>query len=302
MTLPPRPLRAAAAFTMVEIAVCLAIIAFALVAIIGVLPMGLGVQKENREETIINQDAGYFMDAIRSGARGLDDLTNYVFAITNYWTAYNGLNGSVTGAGYDGYSYSNSVVTSLPPVPSTFSLTNGSRIIGLLSTPTFTPVPPSGSVNYYSNYVVAFVRALSGPAVEKFPQNNPITLDMAFGYRMICQNEPVTVPLVTDLSGASLVAAIGSQNLPVTVVIPTPRPPPGPALVAYLANFQYQTNQQNNAHELRLRFLWPLLPGGNTGDGRQTFRTLVSGSVLPTSDPYYPGVFNLYFFQSRSYQ
>jgi len=33
------------AFTMIEIALCLAIIGFALVAIIGVLPTGMGVQK-----------------------------------------------------------------------------------------------------------------------------------------------------------------------------------------------------------------------------------------------------------------
>src|ERR1041385_4426805 len=77
-----------AAFTMVEIAISLAVIAFALVAIIGVLPRGMNVQKENREETIINQDAAYFADAIRTGAHGLDDLTNYVYAITNYWTLY----------------------------------------------------------------------------------------------------------------------------------------------------------------------------------------------------------------------
>ena len=42
---------------MVEIAICLAIIGIALVAIIGVLPLGINVQKDNREETIINQDA-----------------------------------------------------------------------------------------------------------------------------------------------------------------------------------------------------------------------------------------------------
>ena len=44
------------AFTMVEIAICLAVIGFALAAIIGILPLGLSVQRENREETVINQD------------------------------------------------------------------------------------------------------------------------------------------------------------------------------------------------------------------------------------------------------
>lgn len=54
-------------------------------AIIGVLPAGLNVQRENREDTIITQEANYFMEAIRSGARGLDDLTNNIISITNYW-------------------------------------------------------------------------------------------------------------------------------------------------------------------------------------------------------------------------
>src|SRR3972149_5103108 len=83
----PRSFRQSA-FTMVEIAIALAVIGFALVAIIGVLPAGMNVQKENREETVINQDASIFLQAIRSGARGLDDLTNYVIAITNNWAEY----------------------------------------------------------------------------------------------------------------------------------------------------------------------------------------------------------------------
>ena len=67
-----------AGFTMIELVICLGIIAFALVAIIGVLPVGINVQKDNREETIIVQDGMYWMEAIRSGATGLDNLTNHV--------------------------------------------------------------------------------------------------------------------------------------------------------------------------------------------------------------------------------
>jgi type II secretory pathway pseudopilin PulG len=66
--------RRAAGFTMVEIAISLAVIAFALVAIIGVLPSGMTVQRENREETIINQEATVFINAIRNGARGADAI------------------------------------------------------------------------------------------------------------------------------------------------------------------------------------------------------------------------------------
>src|SRR5258705_2108522 len=76
------------AFTMIEIAISLAVIGFALVAIIGILPTGMNVQKDNREETIIGHDASILMDAIRNGERGVDDLTNYVVAITNSVTLY----------------------------------------------------------------------------------------------------------------------------------------------------------------------------------------------------------------------
>ena len=85
-------LDSSSAFTMIEIAISLAVIGFALVAIIGILPTGMQVQKDNRQETIINQDASVWMDAIRSGARGYDDLTNYVLAITNTVTFFQGTN------------------------------------------------------------------------------------------------------------------------------------------------------------------------------------------------------------------
>jgi len=56
------------AFTMVEVALSLAIVAFALVAIIGVMPFGMNVRKQNREDTIISQDVATIIEAIRSGA------------------------------------------------------------------------------------------------------------------------------------------------------------------------------------------------------------------------------------------
>jgi type II secretory pathway pseudopilin PulG len=67
-----RPARhgAQSAFTMVEIALALAVIGFALVAIVGVLPLGLEVQKQNREDTIIDHKANYLLDGLRTGSRG----------------------------------------------------------------------------------------------------------------------------------------------------------------------------------------------------------------------------------------
>ena len=58
--------RGAQAFTMIEIALSLAVIGFALVAIIGILPIGMSSQKDNREDTIISMDATYLMETLRS--------------------------------------------------------------------------------------------------------------------------------------------------------------------------------------------------------------------------------------------
>ena len=51
-------------------------------------------------------------------------------------------------------------------------------------------------------------------------------------------------------------------------------------------------------HELRLTFLWPQLPNGGLGAGRQTFRTMVAGQVTsPTTWP----ARCLYFYQPQSF-
>ena len=188
LRIPHSALRTSSAFTMIEIAVSLAIIGFALVAIIGVLPIGMNVQKDNREETIINQDASVLMDAIRNCAQGLDDLTNYVLAITNTVTQYVYPTMKPTYVGTYGYTLTNSSGMS-PQYP----LTNGFRIVGLLSTPKYVPWASGGrspTTGYYSNHVVAYVRSMSGPAYEKFPQNNQSVQDLAFNYRLTSEVVP----------------------------------------------------------------------------------------------------------------
>src|SRR5205814_2475704 len=134
-----------AAFTMVEIALCLGVIAFALVAIIGVLPTGLRVQRDNREDTIINQEGLLWVEAIRSGSRGLDYLTNYVDTIT----ISNRLG-------------STSYYNPAGPVPpgGVGNLTNGQTIIALV---TQRKVTPEGT-NLFSNRLTARRRALTGSA------------------------------------------------------------------------------------------------------------------------------------------
>jgi type II secretory pathway pseudopilin PulG len=259
---------------MVEIAISLAIIGIALVGIIGVLPLGLHTQRDNREQTIINQDATVLLQAVSSGARGMDDLTNYIYAITNYWTKYDS-NGVVLAGGgsiNDGYNFSGSQITKVASPPF-FPITNGARIIGLLSTPEYTSdasgnfAPLGSTVNagdYYSNHVVAYVRSISGPAEEKPPQNNEIIQQNSFTYRVLCVNAPVALDTNTVGQG-------------------------------------YAKQLAANLRELRLLFLWPQQANGSVGNQRQNSRMLVAGQLFNIPDTTVVPNVPLYFYQPQSF-
>jgi prepilin-type N-terminal cleavage/methylation domain-containing protein len=158
-------------FTMVEIAICLAVIGFALVAIIGVLPLGIQVQTDNRQETIINHDGTYFLDAIRKGAPTWD-LTNYVEEIS--------------------LTYSNAAGTA-ELVHTTNRFRDSHHIIGLLSNPD-------------SVRTEAIVRALNGVASEKGDYNN----DLAFKYKVTAivrpleSLDPIPSPTLSPLVASNL--------------------------------------------------------------------------------------------------
>ena len=248
------PRRRQAGFTMMEIAISLAIIGIALVAIVGVLPYGLHAQRDNREETIIAQDASVLLEAIRSGAQGMDDLTNYVICITNIQTFYKP-DSTVQSVNTYGFSYAavtlnGSVATSL----SAMTLTNGANIVGVLRTPEyvdneFLPIPNLLNGGY-SNHVVAYFRSLSGPVAEKPPQDNSILRGDSFGYRVICVNAPI-------------------------------------ARTFNIAPNSYDSQIGYNQRELRLSFTWPLLPSqpgygtiGSSPNGNVTFRTTIPGQLV----------------------
>ncbi len=264
---------------MIEIAISLAVIGFALVAIIGILPSGMEVQKQNREETIINQDANFLMNVIRNGARGVDDLTNYVTAITNYQTKYSYVGGKPVSHQY-GYTFFNSSQDGAPtPVP--FRLTNGFRIVGLLSTPKYIPYSFGKDSGFYSNHVVAFVRSMSGPASEKFPQNNEAMLDLGLSYRLISE----VIPYAAYDASWTNYSQFASNS---------------PAFNARLNYWIVAKNLQANLQQVRLLFRWPLLPNGKTGNGRQSFQTMADGPILTTNDFGFPQ-FPLYFIQPQTY-
>jgi len=269
----PRPTRGSCqAFTMIEIAISLAIIGFALVAIVGILPIGMNAQRDNRHETIINQDASVLMDAMRNGERGLDDLTNYVIGITNYSLDFNPGPGALSVWGY-----SPQGATLNGNSRPLLTLTNGYSIIGLLSTPKI--VPHLNGIGFTSNHVVAVFRSLSGPASEKPPQLNPTIQEMALTYRVIADVSDYSTNFY-DTTWTNYTLANLSTND-----------------IATRSNYmRLVRNMYTNLHDVRLTFLWPVLPSGKLGSGRQVYRTMVSGRYTndPPTSPYF-------FFQPRTY-
>ena len=269
-----------AGFTMMEIAISLAIIGIALVAIIGVLPIGMNVQQDNRQETIINQDAALLIEDLRNGSVGMNELTNYVFSITNFWEKFQGIKSA---PGMNTYTFSSSSVTSgfSPPPANSIPLTNGANIIGILSTPEFTDLRGNPTNNLYnggySNHIVASVYSISGLAAEKPPQDNPLMQQDSMAYHLFVVNAPV---------------AFDTNNVVYTN--------------ANNGTLRAYADQMNNAlRELRLTFLYPLLPNGHVGSGTpKTFRTLVAGRLVFQPNIFNNGVTynpNLYVYQSQSF-
>jgi type II secretory pathway pseudopilin PulG len=230
------------AFTMVEIAFSLAIVAFALVAIMGVLPTGMTVQKDNREDTLINNDGLFWTEALRSGSRAIDDLTNYVeeIKISNRrgdrtWVAR----------------WANSTVAD--------KLNTSEQIIGLLSTPKYL-YGTDGSV-LDTNIVVARVRAINGPAVEKLKPTN----EFAFRYQLEPEISPTySAPIYTKSASQALKFWTDENGMTAEA---------------------FHRAVATNLHNLRLTMRWPVFEQGNSwgvGRNRKTMRALINGQILPT--------------------
>ena len=169
--------RDVSAFTMVEIALSLAVVAFALVAIIGVLPLGMTVQKDNREEALISQEARYWIEAIKSGARGLNDLTNYV--------EYIKIDPTNANAQFRLVEVDNNEEPHL----------KAHEIIGLLSIPKY----EGGATNSVTNRITARVKSITGPATEQTPYTN--VPQSGFRYQLQTEITPV-YPMPPQFVGA----------------------------------------------------------------------------------------------------
>jgi prepilin-type N-terminal cleavage/methylation domain-containing protein len=235
-----RPSSSQAGFTMVEIAICIAIVSFAMVAIIGVMPTGFRVQKDNREETIINQEGNFWLEAIRGGSLGLDYLTNYVERI-HAESASRRPNETKFRQFVGDYGYGT-------------GFTNGLEILGLLSLPRYYQ---QGGFLFRNTSLFAYTRAITGSAAEKSPHN-----DFAFMYRLtpeILPFDPVA-GLNTNFTATGLPAA------EVTVR-------------SNLWLKARSTQMHLYQVKLTLEWpVYPSQKGLVTGSNRKVFRTLVSGS------------------------
>ena len=242
-------LRGRDGFTMIELAICLGIIAFALVAIIGVLPVGINVQKDNREETVINQDGMFWMEAIRSGSTGMNDLTNHVVFIE-----------------IDPAQGSNQKVYRWEPLAAKSGDghmelprgVQGAAIIGLLSMPaqadlvgpvTVRNWPQINNESRIYNRVRAKVRAISGSAVDK----GEAAKEMAFSYRLTSEVRPIrTMGDWGNISGNKF--AVDANRF-----------------------------RKLNFYEIKLTFQWPEYRFGDEerpGPNKKVFRTVVAGRLV----------------------
>ena len=163
-------------FTMIEIAIALGVIGFALVAIIGILPAGMAVQRDNRSETIINQDATFWLEAIRSGALGIDELPNYVSKIV-----------------IQTFNFTTGVYEDSPPEYTLNSgFTTGADIIGLISR--------AGTIP--DARALVYVTAISGAAAEK--ELDPNKRELAFRYILRVVIDRQFEPVAGNTNGGAL--------------------------------------------------------------------------------------------------
>src|SRR5204863_7800038 len=120
----------------------------------------------------------YFLDAVRSGAKGLAVLTNFVDSITITETSASGKSVTV-------YTNSPGLMTVINGVTYNGSMVNSEWIIGLLSRPKYVTNDPSRveipyvvDQNVITNRIDAHVRAMSGAAINQ----GTLSRDLSFSY------------------------------------------------------------------------------------------------------------------------
>lgn len=262
---------------MIEIAMAIGIIGFALVAIIGILPTGMNSQRDNRADNLINEDANFFMQALRSGSvvsngvvygTQFDFLTNYVEGI------------EVTNTLKQAWDYTNTAAAGSDFQKTTFQ-GPGAEIIGLLTTPAYyTPDLATFDNSDFpvTNHVRAWMRAINGAALE---QNGGNAL-VAFRYVMDVQITPHTMFAVdtTNYLGYDP-ATIDYTN-------------------RYLRWIEARVINQN-LYDVNLTFHWPIVGQGGLGPNHQTFRGTISGCLTNFSSRVGKNRRTFYYFEPNTF-
>ena len=274
----PKGPRRADGFTMVELAMCIGIVAFAMVAILGVLPLGLGVQKQNREETIVEQEGPIWLDLIRRGGIGWDEITNYVDYVVVEHTPVNVLGGTITNGFRGPYCDTNTFPV---PAPSALLTTPGD-IVTLLSIPRFEA--DRGII--YSNRITAVCRSFSGDLNSQIrPMKDPVfspdprQLDNALRYQMQVDLTPAaqlpsragTLTNAQSMVGIQMGGYLNAIRLDTNLIAVLSSPEERRSSRDALAGFVYN---------LRLTFRWPVFRVGNeisVGPGQRVFSALIIG-------------------------
>lgn len=230
---------------MIEVALSLAIVAFALVAILGVLPTGMQVQRDNREDTLINLDGMFLLETLRSGSRGVDDLTNYVESISiatgKFTNEFTNLQGPLA-----------------PGVTLGGPLLNGETIVGLLSKPQL-ELDDAGKI--FTNRITARIRSINGAAAEK----GNITNDFAFRYQALVEVGPHLPSQIPPLSPSASPDQIRAHNQLENELVNTVR-----NLYDIRLVLRWPLYQRGN--------LWV------TGRNRKSFRTLAGGNIATSTN------------------
>jgi len=301
--------RRTAGFTMVELALCIGIIAFAMVAIMGVLPLGLTVQKQNREDTIIDQEGAQWINILKNGHGGWGDLTNYLdyIVVEHHQVSGTQMGGPVTptpggGGGLGGGGFRGQFFTDPIPNPGTI-LSNASEIVSLLSIPKFEA--DSGMV--FSNKVMGVFRAMSGaqntqirPTGAAGFRPSPEQMDDAFRYQLEVELTPVASSPSFDMTRLNPPITNAFTLEPATLEsihnggwLNAYRLDPDNVLKMFSARGANRSDVDPLAaslYDLRLTFRWPVFKVGNeyrVGAGIRTFRTQLAGRLV--FDRYVPG-------------
>ena len=177
-----------AGFTMIEIAISIAIVGFALVAVIGVLPAGMNTQRDNREETMVNQDAQYLIEALTHGIKQNGYLSNVVSRI-EWW----GTNGPPIPPEPQGPPYP--TPTGRTPILAFGSPFFNEQVIGLLSVRH--GFKTNGSEVGSARIVM---RSMNGSATLGWSPTDTNSLDLALWYSVdvLIQPSITAVPSLSD--------------------------------------------------------------------------------------------------------